>query len=77
MRGILAKSRAGKLSRFQTAKDNFFGEVGPGFTSTPARMRRVLITINRKARFLNGISVSSVCLKKMDIPRGTKKLSEG
>ena len=66
IRGILAYSRAGKLSRFQTAKDNFFSGVGPGFFSTPAIRRRALRTVKRKKIFLKVVSVCTT-----DIHRGT------
>ena len=52
---ILAKSRAGILSRFQTAKDNlvFFGKTGPGSTSIPEMIRSICKTMMKNKAFLN------------------------
>ena len=62
--GVLAKSLAGILSRFQTAKDKlvFFGLEGPGLTSTvPEITRRICRTIikNRAFFILLGNTLSS------------------
>ena len=59
MRGILENSLAGKLSTFQTPKENLFSvEDGPGFTSRPDIIRRIWIVKKKKERFLINMGAS-------------------
>ena len=53
MRGILAKSLAGRLSKFQTAKERFCFKIwGPGLTSTvPDKIKRICKIIAKKECF--------------------------
>ena len=59
MRGILEKSLAGKLSTFQTPKENLFCVAdGPGFISRPDIIRRIWIVKKKKERFLINMGAS-------------------
>ena len=62
--------RAGRLSRFHTAKERFFTEVGPGLLSMPAINKSIL-----KTKITNGklLIVERIFLVRREIPDGNEK----